>query len=82
MFSCCDPTMQAGATSELKYLQVIGSKWREGAGFMSDPHKQNMNYGAILEGCCEDKRLKPILGLIRFFLSVYSVCLQLHLATV
>lgn len=74
--------MQAGATSELKYLQAIGSKWRWGAGFMSDPHERNMNYGAVLEGCCENKRLKTILGLIRFFLSVYSVCLQLHLTTV
>lgn len=73
--------MQAGATSELKYLQAIGSK-SGGAGFMSDPHERNMNYGAVLEGCCENKRLKTILGLIRFFLSVYSVCLQLHLTTV
>lgn len=82
MFSCCDPTVQAGATSELKYLQVIGSKWRGEVGFMSDPYERNMNYGAILEGCCENKRLKPILGLIQFFLPVYSVCLQLHLTTV
>lgn len=42
-------------------IRTFTGYWIYGGSFMPDPHEQNMNYGVLLEGFSETRRLKKFL---------------------